>query len=211
MKLLIASRNAHKTAEIRAIFELPTVELVDLGSFPHLPEVIEDGSTFQANAVKKAVTLALSTGLWTLADDSGLEVDALAGAPGVYSARYAGLAVDYAANNSKLLQALGDCQERTARFRCVVALASAEGKAQIAEGVCEGQIIHACRGTQGFGYDPLFVPQGYEETFAEMTPDLKNRLSHRAAALRLARARWGAMLMGAASAWPTRRLASPRG
>ena len=209
MKLLIASRNRHKIEEIRAILNLPAVDLVDIEAFSNLPEVVEDGQTFQANAVKKAVMLALSARVWTLADDSGLEVDALGGDPGVYSARYAGESVNYAANNAKLLQAMADQPVRTARFRCVIALASADGRAQIAEGVCEGQIIHAERGNQGFGYDPLFVPSGYDQTFAEMDAALKNQLSHRARALKQARERWGEILLQSVPSWPSRRKPRP--
>ena len=202
MKILIASRNRHKLEEIRAIFRLPAVELVAADDFPGLPEVVEDGRTFPANAVKKAMLLALAARVWTLADDSGLEVDALEGAPGVHSARYAGEPVDYQANNAKLLAAMREQVVRTARFRCVVALADASGRAQIAEGTCEGRIIHEARGTQGFGYDPLFVPDGYELTFAEMDAELKNKLSHRARALKRAREIWGGMLTQALPAWP---------
>jgi XTP/dITP diphosphohydrolase len=206
MKLLIASRNRHKLEEIRAIFRLPAVELVGVDDFPGLPEVIEDGQSFQANAVKKAMLTALAAKTWALADDSGLEVDALDGAPGVHSARYAGEPVNYAANNEKLLKALAGQTKRAARFRCVVALASADGRAQIVEGACEGKIIHECRGQHGFGYDPLFVPDGYEQTLAEMEPSLKNQLSHRARALQRARELWGLMLGQAEPAWPSRRI-----
>ncbi len=209
MRLLIASRNPHKLGEIRAIFSLPAVELVEPAAFPGLPEVVEDGRTFPANAVKKAVFLALAARAWTLADDSGLEVDALDGAPGVCSARYAGEPADYQANNAKLLAALREQKVRTARFRCVVALADATGRAQIAEGTCEGRIIHEPRGTRGFGYDPLFVPDGYEQTFAEMDAELKNRLSHRARALQRAREIWGAMLTQSVPAWPACRVPRP--
>ncbi len=206
MILLVASRNPHKIEEIRAIFSLPAVELAGLDDRPDLPAIVEDGQSFQANAVKKAVLTALASRSWTLADDSGLEVDALAGEPGVRSARYAGEPADYAANNAKLLQALAGCEQRAARFRCVVALAGPDGRAQIVEGVCEGRIIHECRGRQGFGYDPLFVPDGYAQTFAEMDATLKNRLSHRARALGRARELWGEMLAQPAPAWPMRRV-----
>ncbi len=209
MKLLIASRNRHKIEEIRAIFRLPFVDLVGLEDFPDLPEVVEDGLTFHANAVKKAVSLAMMAQVWTLADDSGLEVDVLAGEPGVYSARYAGEPVNYTANNDKLLRALTGREQRVARFRCVMALADSDGRAQITEGVCEGRIIEECRGHQGFGYDPLFIPDGHEQTFAEMDAELKNGLSHRARALTRARELWGEMLMQAVPAWPSRRMPRP--
>lgn len=190
MKLLIATRNPHKLEEIRAIFKLPCVELVSVEDIPGLPEVVEDRDTFEANAIKKAVTLALASGLWTMADDSGLEVDHLDGAPGVYSARYAGEPPDYRANNTKLMQELRGATDRTARFRCVIALANARGKSQFVEGACEGAISEAARGEEGFGYDPLFVPDGHDLTFAEMDSDAKNRISHRGHALQRAYETW---------------------
>ena len=158
--------------------------------FPDLPEVIEDGATFEDNAIKKAVTIARLTEMWTIADDTGLEVDALGGEPGVYSARYAGEPVSYEANNAKLLSALVGTKDRTARFRCVIALSSPSGDARTVEGRCEGSIIDALRGDGGFGYDPLFEPVGYGQTFAEMDIDEKNRISHRAVALQKARDEW---------------------
>jgi len=187
MKLLVATRNPHKLREIRDILRLPSLDLVSIDDVTGLPEVEEDGDTFQANAVKKAVTLARASGLWTIADDSGLEVDALGGAPGVRSARYAGEPVDYGANNARLLREMENARDRRARFRCAVALSSPEGEHRVVEGKCEGRIAVAPRGPNGFGYDPLFVPEGHTETFAEMTGELKNRISHRGAALALAR------------------------
>lgn len=196
MKVLIATRNLHKLQEIRQILAVPSLELVSSDAFPALPEVVEDGDTFRANAAKKAVTLALATRLWTLADDSGLEVDALGGEPGVWSARYAGEPVDYAANNRKLLRALDHATNRQARFRCAIALSDPEGRFQVVEGTCEGHIIEECRGVQGFGYDPLFVPQDYDVTFAQMGSAVKNRISHRAVALRIAAQTWAGTLSG---------------
>jgi XTP/dITP diphosphohydrolase len=190
MRLLLSTRNKHKVTEIRAIFTTSDLELIDLGAFPDAPEVVEDGDTFEANAVKKARALALWSGLWTLADDSGLEVDALGGVPGVYSARYAGEPVDYRRNNDKLLAELSGPTDRTARFRCVIALSAPDGRSQSVEGRCEGTITDAWRGDGGFGYDPLFLPDGYEQTFAEMSSELKNRISHRANALRRAEEAW---------------------
>ena len=198
MKLLIATRNRHKWREISEIFHLPSVEMVDVDDCPPLPEVEEDGLTFQANAVKKAVTLALASGLWTLADDSGLEIDALGGAPGVYSARYAGEPVDYAANNRKVLAELAGVANRRARFRCAIALSDPAGRHWTVEGKCEGGIIEEPRGTQGFGYDPIFVPDGHTQTFAEMESAVKHGLSHRGAALKLARDAWAELLAAAA-------------
>ena len=202
MQILIASRNSHKIREIREIFHLPDMDWVSAADFPGLPDVEEDGDTFEANAIKKARELARKTGLWALADDSGLEVAALGDAPGVFSARYAGEPCDYARNNAKLLRELAGKVDRSARFRCVVALSDPAGRAETVSGSCPGRIVHAPRGAQGFGYDPLFVPEGYEQTFAEMDAPQKNRLSHRGRALALARVKWGALLASAPAAFP---------
>ena len=201
MKLIIATRNRHKLEEIKTLFHAPGLDIVSALDYPDLPDVIEDGRTFEENAVKKAMTLALATGHWALGDDSGLEVDALGGAPGVYSARYAGEPTDYAANNRKLLRELDQVSDRRARFRCVVALASPAGRAQVLEGRCDGRIIHEGRGAAGFGYDPLFVPDGFEQTFAEMAGEAKNRISHRGRALEKARAAWLDLLNRGAPDW----------
>ena len=201
IKLLIASRNPHKLAEIRAIFNLPGMEIVGAHEIEGLPEVIEDGRTFQANAVKKAVSLAMLTKLWTLADDSGLEVDALNGEPGVYSARFAGEPANYVANNLKLLSLLEPQANRAARFVCIVALSSPSGRAQIVEGICQGRILRENRGEQGFGYDPLFAPDNYEQTFAQMDAVLKNKISHRARALKRAMQTWSELLGQSAADW----------
>ncbi len=150
MKLLIATRNRHKLQEIRAIFNMSMLELVSISDFPSLPDVEEDGATFESNAVKKAVILAMSSGLWTLADDSGLQVDCLGGEPGVRSARYAGEPVDYAANNAKLLQAMDGKCDRTARFCCAIAMSSPAGRSQVVTGTCEGVIMGGERGVNGF-------------------------------------------------------------
>jgi XTP/dITP diphosphohydrolase len=201
MKLLVATRNAHKLKEIREIFSVSSLELVSMDAFPNVPEVVEDGRTFEKNAIKKAVTVALTTKMWTMADDSGLEVEALGGAPGVLSARYAGEPVNYTANNAKLLKELANAENRKAHFRCVIAISSPSGRCQIVDGKCEGRIIEASRGTGGFGYDPLFVPDGYEQTFAEMDSETKNKISHRASALMHARERWGDLLSGNSPPW----------
>ena len=202
MKLVIATRNKHKLEEIREIFHIPGLEVVSAFDFPHVPDVVEDGETFEANAVKKAVSLAGATGLWALADDSGLEVDALGGAPGVYSARYAGEPVSYPANNRKLLDELRNEQNRHARFRCVIALSSPDGKAKTVDGRCEGVIAYEERGKQGFGYDPLFIPEGFTKTFAEMDGESKNAISHRGRALQHAMEAWGEMLGKNPADWP---------
>lgn len=196
MDLLIATRNDHKVREIGAILDLPGLRLMPVSAYPGLPEVEEDGDTFEANAIKKAVTIALATGTWAMADDSGLVVDALGGAPGVFSARYAGSPADYEANNRKLLAALRGVANRRAAFHCVLALAGPDGTSRTVEGRCAGHIIDTVRGTAGFGYDPLFVPDGYTDTFAEMPSALKNRISHRALALATARHAWRDLLAG---------------
>ena len=202
MKILIASRNAHKIQEIREIFALPGVEWVSTAAFPDLADVVEDGDTFEANAIKKATELARATGLWALADDSGLEVTALGNAPGVYSARYAGEPCNHANNNAKLLRELAGKTDRSARFRCVAALSDPAGRAETVSGSCPGRIIAALRGAQGFGYDPLFVPDGFEATFAEMGSEQKNQLSHRGRAMTLAQQRWGGLIAANAAGFP---------
>ncbi len=183
--LLIATRNKKKKKELQEILSDLDIKLLSLDDIPPLPEVEEDGLTFTENAIKKAVTVARMSGLLTLADDSGLVVDALDGAPGVYSARYAGLEADDEKNNQKLLQALQHVadSQRTARFVCVIALAQPDGTAQTVKGSCEGMIRHSLQGLEGFGYDPLFIPDGFDQSFAELTPTVKNGISHRGKAL----------------------------
>ena len=194
MKLIIATRNAHKLEEIHDIFDFKNLEVLSAFDFPDVPDVVEDGKTLEANAVKKAVEIALATGCWALADDSGLEVDALNGAPGVYSARYAGEHCSYADNNVKLLEELAGKPDRSARFRTVIALSDPGGSAETVAGECEGLLLEEQRGSNGFGYDPLFVPDGYAETFAELPSVVKNRISHRANALRKAYDAWSERL-----------------
>lgn len=194
MKLVLATRNKHKLEEINAIFNFEGLDISSAFDYPEIPDVIEDGDTLEANAIKKAVTLARALGCWAMADDSGLEVDALDGAPGVYSARYSGEGASYDSNNIKLLAELKGKYTRVAAFRTVIALSDLAGNTRTVEGRCDGQIIEACRGDQGFGYDPLFVPDGYDLTFAELGADVKNRISHRARALKAAGAAWGEQL-----------------
>jgi len=225
--LLIATRNHHKVREIGDILG-DRFHCIALDAFADAPEVVEDAATFAGNATKKSVALAKwlaamepgkrerpLSNLYVLADDSGLEVDALNGAPGVHSARFAALDTGQtgnsssAENNAKLLRLLGDlpADKRTARFRCVLALTpvpdleahgaspvcyanEAELRTELFEGACEGLIGFAPRGQGGFGYDPLFVPQGHDATFAELGEEVKNGMSHRARALALLRARF---------------------
>jgi XTP/dITP diphosphohydrolase len=182
-RLLIATKNAHKAAEIRAILGADW-EVADLNAFPQISAPEETGVTFAENAGIKAVAgSALFPGM-VLADDSGLEVDALGGAPGVLSARYAGIAATDADNRAKLLRELANAAPpHTARFHCVMALAEHGRVLSTFEGAVEGRVIEAERGSGGFGYDALFVPEGYEQTFGELSAEEKNRLSHRARAL----------------------------
>jgi XTP/dITP diphosphohydrolase len=220
--LLIATRNRHKVEEIRSILG-PVFRCESLEDFPEAPEVVEDALTFAGNATKKAVQLAkwLANGhssskasRYVLADDSGLEVDALRAAPGVHSARFAALDTGRSGNssaqdnNAKLLRLLKDVprDKRTARFRCVLALTPIlkaptdsaspacsadefEFQTELFDGACEGMIGFEPRGQGGFGYDPLFLPTGYQQTFSELGEDVKNRLSHRAKALERLRIR----------------------
>lgn len=198
MRLLVATRNRHKLDEIRQIFTLSGLELLATDEVAGLPEdVVEDADTFEGNALKKARELCAASGLWALADDSGLEVAALGGAPGVRSARYAGEPCDYSANNAKLLAALECVANRRARFRCALALCAPDGRAWTVEGCCEGRIADAPRGGNGFGYDPLFVPEGQTRTFAELDGAAKHALSHRGRALRRAAEEWTFLKEGA--------------
>ena len=194
MKLVIATRNAHKLEEIRAIFDFQGLKVLSAFDFPEIPDVIEDGDTLESNAIKKAVEIAKATNCWAMADDSGLEVAALGGAPGIYSARYAGEHCSYSDNNEKLLRELTDKTDRSAQFRTVIALSDPEGSVKTVSGKCPGRIIEELRGTNGFGYDPLFVPEGYTETFAQLSSEIKNRISHRARALQKAHDAWAETL-----------------
>ena len=185
--LLLATTNRGKVAELTALFADVGLQLVSLGSLPgayHPP--VEDGSTFLDNALIKAHAAAHATGMVTLAEDSGLEVDALGGRPGVRSARFAGEGATDAENNEKLLSALTDVDDdqRSARFRCVMVLVDPWSTAEpfVAEGRCEGSIARGARGTGGFGYDPLFLVAGEDMTMAELPEDKKNEISHRARA-----------------------------
>ena len=189
--LLLATRNRKKCEELQSLLADRDCKLLTVDAFDgDLPDVVEDGATFEANARKKAVTMAAASGLLTLADDSGLEVKALQGAPGVYSARYAGAPCSDARNNEKLLRALEGVADRAARFRCVIALATPEGGCATVEGICKGRIGLVMQGTHGFGYDPLFVPDGFTRSFAELSASEKQRISHRGIALRTACAAW---------------------
>jgi len=203
MQLLLATRNADKTREFRELLG-HDFEVIDLSSFPEIPIPEETGRTFKENATLKAIAasqdrpafarLRRGEHLLVIADDSGLEVDALDGAPGIYSARYAGENASAGDSISKLLRELSARniadEKRSARFRCVTALAQNGKLLGTFEGAVEGNVVDPPRGNGGFGYDPVFEPTGFEQTFAEMPPELKNKISHRAQAIAALRERF---------------------
>ena len=180
-KLVVATNNAHKLEEIAAILgdEMELLSLKDIKCFADIPETAD---TLEGNACQKAMYIYENYGMDCFADDTGLEVDALNGAPGVYSARYAGDDHDSEANMQKLLHELEGKKNRKAQFRTAICLIQ-EGKEYLFEGIVKGEIIQEKRGGAGFGYDPIFVPEGYEQTFAELGNDVKNTISHRARAV----------------------------
>ena len=184
-ELVLATRNPHKGAELAALLGDLEIKIRTLAEFPDAPTVVEDGDTCQANAVKKATALARHTGLPAVADDTGLEVDALGGRPGVHAARYAGEGATYENNWRKLIRELEGVpkERRRARFITVAAVAMPSAKVAIAEGSLEGLITEAPAGTQGFGYDPVFFVPEVGKTLAQLTLAEKNRISHRARAL----------------------------
>lgn len=184
-KLVLASRNKGKIRELEALLAGLPWQVTSLLDYPEVPEVEEDGATFRENAIKKALVVAKRLRLWTLADDSGLEVDFLNGAPGVYSARFAGIHGDDRKNNEKLLKLMAGVpwEQRTARFRCVLAFASPAGRLWTTEGECPGIIGLEPREEGGFGYDPLFYLPERGKTMAELPEEEKNQISHRAIAM----------------------------
>jgi XTP/dITP diphosphohydrolase len=185
--LLIATRNRGKMREFRALLEELTIELFGLNSFPRIATVEETGSTFVDNASLKATGYAQQAGVMTMADDSGLEVDALGGAPGLLSARYAGPSASDSKRIEKLLSELSavNAPNRTARFVSVVAIADSSGKIlNVSSGQCTGTITAMPRGENGFGYDPVFLPDGFDRTFGELSAEVKNQISHRARAFK---------------------------
>lgn len=198
MELLLATTNPGKIAEIEAsLADLP-VKLVSLRSFPSAPEITEDGATFEENALKKARTLAAFSGLVTLADDSGLEVDALGGSPGVYSARYSGPEADDSRNNERLLRELEGLppEKRRAKFVCVLALCCPVGgwkREWIFREECRGWIALSPKGDNGFGYDPLFFYPPLGKTFGELDREAKSAVSHRGKALQKLRKEWASL------------------
>jgi len=178
--IVLASRNKHKIEELRSTLKPLGITLKSTYDFPDLEEVIEDRDTLEGNALKKAHYVSQVTGLPTLSDDTGLEVDALDGRPGVYSARYAGESSSYQDNVDKLLDELSEVadNDRGAQFRTVVAFVTGESSYTF-EGICRGQILTEEHGDKGFGYDPVFKPNGYDQTFAQLDSDIKNEISHR--------------------------------
>jgi XTP/dITP diphosphohydrolase len=182
-EIVLASRNPNKIEELRELLSLPDLRVLSTADFPELEEVDEDALTLEGNALKKAHYVAMVTGLPSLADDTGLEVSALNGAPGVYSARYAGEQASYDDNVEKLLSEMEDIEQRNAQFRTVVAFVDAD-KHWIFEGICTGQISRYRKGVKGFGYDPIFMPDGFEQSFAEMASEQKNSISHRGLAMK---------------------------
>ena len=185
--LIVATGNAHKVTEFDRLLEGCGFELCSASVCGGMPDVVEDGDSFAANARIKAIALrALAPPeAWVVSDDSGLEVDALEGAPGIFSARYAGQGATDRANLEKLLVELADLpsMQRSARFRCVLCLIDPHGEEHFFEGECKGCIAMEPSGTEGFGYDPVFIPAGHSESFGELGDSVKSRLSHRAAAV----------------------------
>ena len=182
MKIFLATGNKHKIKEIEKIFKMDNIEILSINDGIEIPEVVEDGTTFEENSKKKALEIAKFTNMITIADDSGLCVDALGGAPGVYSARYVGEHGNDLDNNKKLVKELQGIENRKARFVCVITLAKPTGETYSFRGEVEGDIIDIPQGTEGFGYDPHFFMKEYGKTLAEI-PEIKNKISHRARAL----------------------------
>lgn len=190
MKIVLATQNRGKVSELQTLLRDMGVEVISMDEAEAVAEIIEDGSTFKENAMKKALVVSRATGLVAIADDSGLEVDALEGRPGVFSARYSGEGATDEENYLKLLDEIQNVPDdkRTARFKCVMVTCRPDGECISSQGSCEGHIIREPRGTQGFGYDPVFVPEGDNRTMAELTKKEKNRISHRGRALKILKA-----------------------
>src|SRR5438874_4364943 len=195
-RLLLATRNAHKAREIQELLG-PEWKLPDLTAYPEISEIVESGKSFEENAKLKAIAVSKKLPGLIIADDSGAEVEAIGGAPEIYSARYAGKNATDKQNVEKLLSDLtradAKTHQRKARFRCVIALARAGKLLDTFSGAVEGTIADSPRGSRGFGYDPIFVPNGFEQTFAELPAEVKNRISHRAEAIRALAAKLAAL------------------
>ena len=188
-EIVVATRNKDKIKEIRKILKNLNINILSLDCFRNIPKVVENEETFEENASKKARVVSRYTQRLTIADDSGLEVDALNGEPGVKSARFAGKEQDYAKNNSKLLKLLHGVplSKRKARFVCVISIAKNGKVLKVVKGTCSGKIGFKAKGKTGFGYDPLFISPRHGKTFAELGPNIKNRISHRYRALKKAK------------------------
>ncbi|MDO8603077.1 MAG: RdgB/HAM1 family non-canonical purine NTP pyrophosphatase [Candidatus Omnitrophota bacterium] len=189
MELVVATRNKDKLREIKELLKGLSVKVFSLESFKGVPEVIEDGKTLENNAIKKAVQVSKFLKKFVISDDSGLEVEYLNGDPGVYSARFSGKGATYKSNNEKLLRLLEGTalSKRKACFRCAIAVADKGRVIGIAEGRCCGKIGFESKGDNGFGYDPVFIPDGFKKTFAQMNAFQKNKISHRSIALKKAK------------------------
>jgi len=185
MELIVATRNQHKLKEIKTLLRGISIKVVSLNNFKGVPEVKEDGKTMEANAKKKAIQISRFLKKLVVADDSGLEIEALGNRPGVYSARFSGRGATYASNNEKVLKLLKGAPpaKRKARFRCVIAVADRGKLVGRGEGRSSGRIGFEPAGRAGFGYDPIFIPDGYKKTFAQLGIKKKNRISHRSRAL----------------------------
>lgn len=198
-RIVLATRNPGKVREISSIYAGLGARLSGLEGWPEIGELLEEAETYAENAASKALTVARATGLPAIADDSGVEIDALGGGPGVRSARLLGAAASDDTRNAYVLERLAGLppERRTARYRAVIALATPDGRVETFEGVCEGAITDRPRGTGGFGYDPIFEVAGDGRTMAEVPPEVKNRISHRARALLAARAAVARVVAGA--------------
>lgn len=186
-ELIVASRNKGKVKEIIELLEGLPFKVSSLLEYPHLPEVVEDGNTYKANALKKAVTIAKLTGKMTMSDDSGIEVKALKWAPGIYSARFAGKGASEKQKNNKIYRMIKGVpmSKRQCRYRCVIALVDGKGtEIGVVQGTCSGLVAMKDRGKNGFGFDPLFIVPRYNKTFGELDPSIKAKISHRARALK---------------------------
>jgi XTP/dITP diphosphohydrolase len=182
-QIVLSSRNQKKIGEIAELFAPQGINLVGVSEFPHVPDVVEDGDSFAANAAKKAIEVARQLNQWVIAEDSGLCVDALGGAPGIYSARYAGEQGADENNNEKLLREMAavPSEKRTAHYVCYAVLSDPAGRVRLSsEGRCGGRILTEYRGDHGFGYDPLFMVPEFHQTFGQLSPAVKRHISHRA-------------------------------
>ncbi len=185
--IVLASRNLKKSAEIRALLDPHGINVISVADFPEATDVVEDGASFQANAEKKACEIAVTLKHWTIGEDSGLRVDALQGAPGIYSARYSGESATDASNNEKLIKELSHVpnEKRGAEYVCHIAVSDPDGNVKLnVEATCRGRIGHVPNGENGFGYDPYFLIREYHKTFGELSPAVKKQLSHRARAFK---------------------------